>query len=347
MADVTIIVPIYNVEKYVRDCFESLLAQTSDAFTVLAVNDGSPDNSEEIIKEYCAKYPEKIKGIKKANGGYGSVLQLAIKEIKTPYFLVCDPDDTLEPTAVETLLQLAKISNADITIGAKNFVYEDSTDKDYDYAYNKEFVTLKTNTVYNKGDEEFKDLFFIDPSPHAKLYKKEVAKNINFPEHVGYTDNLLFYISLLNSKKVIYTDTALANYLVNRTGNTMTDVSFKAMNAEILVFKTIVSQAEKLNDVEDIYWYRMFESYKFMLYQTRRVNCTKEDYEAVLNYLGTFASKLSSHGKAIKPYYKKYTKCAIVERLKDEALMNPKTFEITYKQIVKKMTKEFTSKADV
>ena len=52
------------------------------------------------------EYPEKIKGIKKPNGGYGSVLQVALKEIKTPYFLVCDPDDWLEETAIEELYNL-------------------------------------------------------------------------------------------------------------------------------------------------------------------------------------------------------------------------------------------------
>lgn len=344
MAEVTIVVPIYKVEKYLRACFDSLLKQTSSNYTVLAINDGSPDHSEEIIKEYCAKYPDKIKGIKKQNGGYGSVLQVALKEMKTPYFLICDPDDTLEENAVETLLNLAKISGADITIGAKTFVYEDSKDRDYDLAYNKEFVTLKTDTVYKSSTKEFDDLFFIDPSPHAKLYRTDLARGIKFPEHVGYTDNLLFYISLLNSKKVIYTDKALANYLVNRTGNTMTDVSYKAMNGQILVFKTILTHADKLKDVRDIFYYRMFESYKFMLYQSRRMNCTKEEYKTALNYLGTFVEKLCDHEKEIKPLYKKYTKCSFIERSKDEALMNKKFFDFTYSRLVKKMVKEFEQK---
>ena len=65
MKEVTIIVPIYNVEKYLRACFESLLRQTSREFTVLAVNDGSPDNSQKIIDEYAVKYPDLIKGITK------------------------------------------------------------------------------------------------------------------------------------------------------------------------------------------------------------------------------------------------------------------------------------------
>ena len=60
MKEVTIIVPIYKVEKYLRACFDSLLKQTSDSFVVLAVNDGSPDNSQAIIDEYTEKYPKLI-----------------------------------------------------------------------------------------------------------------------------------------------------------------------------------------------------------------------------------------------------------------------------------------------
>ncbi len=345
MAQVTVIVPIYNVEKYLRTCFESLKAQTSDDFIVLAVNDGSPDNSEAIIKEYVEADRTLFTGIKKENGGYGSVLQLAIRECKTPYFLICDPDDTLEPEAVETLLKMAKMSGADITIGAKTIFHENDPDTEYDPSYNTAFTALKKNTVYNRGTKEFDDLFFIDPSPHAKLYKKELAQKIQFPQKVGYTDNLLFYYSLLNSEKVIYTDQALANYLVNRTGNTMTDVSYKAMNGQILVFKSIIQQTEKLNDVPDMYWYRLFESFKFMLYQTRRMNCTASEYEDTLNYLETFLKKLTVHGKQIKPIYRKISKNGTVEKMRDELMMGSKTYHIAYSDIKRKLMKEFAARA--
>ena len=341
MKQVTVIVPIYKVEKYLRACFESLLKQTSDDFVVLAVNDGSPDNCDAIIKEYVEKYPEKIKGIKKENGGYGSVLQLAIKVIDTPYFLVCDPDDTLRENAVETLLNLAKMSNSDITIGAKYFVYEDSEEQDYHSAYNSEFVTLKSNTVYKKGQDMFNDLFFVDPSPHAKLYRKTVAEHITFPEHVSYTDNLLFYLSLLNSQTVIYTDEALAYYLVNRKGNSMGDVSFSAMNGEIRVFKTIVNQAEYVKDVPDIFWYRMYESFKFMLYQTRNMKCTKDQYDETLDYLETYLFKLPKYRDAILAYYKKYEHTKIIEKIRDRLLINEKTSHRTYQNLKKKMVEEF------
>ncbi|MBR2677359.1 MAG: glycosyltransferase family 2 protein [Solobacterium sp.] len=341
MKEVTIIVPIYNVEKYLRDCFESLLKQTSDSFEVLAVNDGSKDGCKAIIDEYTEKYPKKIRAIHKENGGYGSVLQLAIQECDTPYFLVCDPDDTLEPNAVEVLLNLAKVSKADLTVGAKTFVYENSTARDYDPAVNTEFAELKTNRVYRKGTEEFDNLFFIDPSPHAKLYKRNLSTSIRFPQKVGYTDNLLFYMNLLQADSVIYTDEALANYLINRTGNSMQDVRYAAMNGEIDVFKTIIDQAEEKKDVPDIFWYRMFESFKFMLYKTRRMNCTSEQYKETLDHLETFLLKLVPYGEQILPYYRHYAKTKAVERLSDELLMRERTERAAFARIKRKISKAF------
>lgn len=341
MAQVTVIVPIYNVEKYLRTCFESLLAQTSRAFTVLAVNDGSPDNSQAIIDEYTAKYPDLFRSIVKENGGYGSVLELAIASIDTPYFLVCDPDDTLAPKAVETLLSLAQVSGADLTVGAKTFVYENSTDRDYDPAYNVAFAELKPNTVYYKNTPEFDDLFFIDPSPHAKLYRTAKSRIISFPKKVGYTDNLLFYMNLLQADTVIYTDTALADYLIDRAGNSMGDVSVKAMRGEIRVFRTIEEQASRLPDVPDIFWYRMFESFKFMLYKTRRVKGTEEDYGLILDELEEVLKPLCMHADAVLPYYRKYTQNKVLERLRDQQLLSPRTQKGTYSRLKKRMRKEF------
>ncbi len=341
MKAVTVIVPIYNVEKYLRACFESLLKQTSRDFTVLAVNDGSPDNSQAIIEEYEARYPELIHGLKKENGGYGSVLQLAIRTIDTPYFLVCDPDDTLEPQAVETLLSLASVSGADLTIGAKTFVYENSPDRDYDKAYNTEFTELKPNTVYRSGTPEFDDLFFVDPSPHAKLYRKDLASVIRFPEKVGYTDNLLFYMNLLQAEQVIYTDLSLANYLIDRAGNSMGDVRVGAMTGEIRVFRSIAEQAEQLPVVPDMFWYRMFESFKFMLYKTRRVNCTNEEYGQVLDQLEEFLKDLNRHEEAILGCYKKYSKTRILERIRDIRMIRKQSEPRAYAGIRKKMCREF------
>ena len=337
MAKATIIVPIYNVEKYLRACFDSLLKQDPEDALILAVNDGSPDNSKAIIEEYLEQYPERIRFIDKENGGYGSVLELAIHQLDTPYFLVCDPDDTITDDAMTTLLALAEENDADITVGAKSFVYNGTDRKDYDAAYNTAFVTLMPGMVYRRGTEAFNDLLFLDPSPHAKLYRKSVAQDIAFLKKVGYTDNMLFYLSLLRAEKVVYTDKALADYLVDRPGNTMTDVSVKAMRGQINVFSAIVDQASCLEDVPDIFWYRMFESFKYMLRQTRRVKGTEEDKNLILDELYGFVQKLIPYRQEILPWYSKYSTARFLEKKRDKDLLDEKRSAHAFAVLKKKM----------
>lgn len=343
MNKITVIVPIYNVENYVRKCFDSLLKQTFDDFVVFAVNDGSPANEQAIIDEYVLKYPKQFVGIKKENGGYGSVLEMAIAKCESKYFIVCDPDDYLADDALEHLYNLAEMAEADITIGAKNFIYSDGNDMDYDLAYNKEFTTLKVNSVYNAGTKEFEDLYFIDPSPHSKLYRRDVAKNIKFLHKVGYTDNLLFYISLLNSKKVLYTDKVCAFYLVDRAGNTMTDIRPKALDAHIEVFKEIIRQGESLG-ASDMFYYRMFESYKFILYQTRRMEGSKEEYINKLDHLYELVELLIPHKKEIIPYYDHFSKAGLIEKYRDKSLLSKTKSKKIYDTLKTKMAEEFVKK---
>lgn len=317
MKKITVVVPIYNVEKYVRTCFDSLLRQTFDDFVVMAINDGSPANEQVIIDEYVEKYPDKFIGIKKENGGYGSVLQYAIANMETEYFLVCDPDDYLSDDALEYLYNLAIEKNADLTIGAKTFIYDGSEDQDYDLAYNKHFVQLKNEEVYTKNDTNRRDLLFIDPSPHSKLYKKELAKNIQFPKKIGYTDNLLFYISYLNANRVVYTEKNCAYYLVNRVGNTMTDIKPQVIDAHVKVFKTILEQSKNCSDIPSLFYYRMFVGYKFIWEQLRRI----ENSEAILKEKAEVLYQLV---EALKPYHKEivagikeFSDCGRNEKIKD------------------------------
>lgn len=343
-AKVTIVVPIYNVEKYLVNCFESLLKQTSNDYVVLAVNDGSQDNGEKIIQEYVDKYPEIIYSINKENGGYGSVLEIATTKINTDYFIVCDPDDTLEENAIAELLYLAKNNDSDISIGAKNYVYENSDKKDYHPSYNSSYVKLKVEKLYSKEEDDFNDLFFIDSSPHSKLYKTSIAKGINFLKHVNYTDSILFFISLLKSNKVIYTDKPLANYLVNRYGNSMTDISPKAIYGQVSVFKEVLRQASEIDNVSNMFYYRMFETYKYLLRESRKTKCDIYEYSKVIDDLGTFAKELKNYNQKIIPLYDKYNKDAFLEKHQDKKLLNSDNFDKVFANIKKKMMKDFSKK---
>ncbi|MBQ7889488.1 MAG: glycosyltransferase family 2 protein [Erysipelotrichaceae bacterium] len=320
MKKITVVVPIYNVEKYVRICFDSLLKQTFEDFVVMAVNDGSPANEQVIIDEYVNKYPEKFIGIKKPNGGYGSVLQYAIEHMETEYFLVCDPDDYLSGDALEHLYNLAISKEADLVIGAKSFIYEGSDDQDYDVAYNKRFVTLKNEHVYLKSEKEVRDLLFVDPSPHSKLYKRNLAKKIVFPTKVGYTDNLLFYISYLNAQRLVYTDKCCAYYLVNRVGNTMTDVKPQVIDAHVKVFKAILEQSKQCADIPELFYYRMFVGYKFVWEQLRRITGGIDTLKEKAGILYELVDAMKPYRNQIQEGIQEFSDAGRNEKIKDQLL---------------------------
>lgn len=340
MSKVTIIVPIYNVEEYVAKCLDSLLRQTYSDYVIYAVNDGSPKNEQPIINRYAAAYPEKVVAIRKENGGYGSVLEMAIARLDSEYFLVCDPDDYLADDALETLVGLADANQADLVIGAKNFIYSDSDEQKYDPAYNTKFATLQPGQGYVKGTPEFENLLFVDPSPHAKLYRRSLAANIQFPHKIGYTDNLLFYISLLNAEKVVYTDKALAYYLIDRAGNTMTDLKPQVIDAHAQVFSTILDQAERCSEVPALFYYRIFEAYKFSFYQLRRIKGTPAEKLEHAEVLYRLVEKLMPHRAAILEGMTRFGYTGSRERMKDKLVLTAGVSHPIYRRWVKSFVKE-------
>lgn len=257
MAKVSIIVPIYNVEKYVAKCLDSLIRQTFKDIEIWAVIDGSPDNSAKIVKDY-AENDKRIKCIEKENGGYGSVLEYAINNITTDYFLICDPDDWLEENAIEILYSKALKNDLDLVMANHNIVYDDGMIKNVSMisTYPNVFVP-KFETIYTK-DNGLDKFLFLQVSPHAKLYKTSVAKGIVFPHKVSYTDNVLYFVFILRCKRAMCLEEPLAYYLIEREGNTMTDVNPKIADYYYSVFTNIVTQYEEGKFNNEYFYYSMF-----------------------------------------------------------------------------------------
>ncbi len=99
----SLIVPVYNVEKYLAKCLDSILNQTYTDFEIIVVNDGSPDNSQAIIDEYAEKYPDKIKAYVKENGGLSDARNFGIERAQGDYLLFIDSDDYIDPTALSCI----------------------------------------------------------------------------------------------------------------------------------------------------------------------------------------------------------------------------------------------------
>ena len=116
MSMVSIIVPIYNIEGYIRECIDSILAQTYPDFELILVDDGSPDNCGRICDEYAEK-DVRIKVIHKENGGLTSARNAGLSVAKGDWIMHVDGDDWIEPDMIESLIEAAKATEADLVFG--------------------------------------------------------------------------------------------------------------------------------------------------------------------------------------------------------------------------------------
>ena len=116
MSTVSIIVPIYKVEDYIRECIDSILAQTYPYFELILVDDGSPDNCGRICDDY-AKGDNRIKVVHKVNGGISSARNAGLEVAKGEWIMHVDGDDWIEPDMIESLIEAAQVTGADLVFG--------------------------------------------------------------------------------------------------------------------------------------------------------------------------------------------------------------------------------------
>ncbi len=320
-SDITVIVPIYNVENYVSKCLKSLLEQTYKNFVIWAVDDGSSDDSPKIIKKY-ANIDSRVKIIQKSNGGYGSVLEYCIKRITTKYFLVLDPDDWLKKTALSELHSFAITEDLDLVVGDRYNVYVDNYEKKYVKSCTNN-LTIKSKVVYNSQNRIQEFSFFL-VSPHAKLFKTEISKNIRIPHGVSYTDFVLYVLSLSNAKRVMYYDRALAYYLIDRPGNTTTTKKLSAIDDYLIGWNSVFDQLHK-DKGTGVLLSRLYTQLKFIMYEYSKV--LKEDVNK------GYKRKILVAIKSLQSYRKYVSKKDIGSKLLYYGLMNKfmyKTFAELY-----------------
>lgn len=319
MDKISIIVPVYNVEKYIYKCLDSLAKLDYDNYDVLVINDGSPYNEQVIIDDFVKKYPKRIKSFIKENGGYGSVLNFAFNKSDADYVLICDSDDYLASDALSTLMQAKIESNADLVVGAKNLVYEGDETINYDPSFNSEMGVISDKEIAYRDSKEFEKFYYFEPSPHSKLYPLALVKDIVFPFNVSYTDNLLYFYTLTRIKSVVYCARAVSYYLINRNGNTRTDLKPKVIDAWKTVFEAIARQCPKS---EEMLWYRLFDGFFSIYYKIDNINVSKEEKENKYLLLLPLLQEYRQHKDVILPKLKEYEKNKVLYQQKLNLLSN-------------------------
>lgn len=309
MSKVTILIPIYNVEEYVEKCLKSLIKQTFHDFEIWAVDDGSPDNSKKIVEKY-SKVDSRIKLIEKKNGGYGSVLQLGVNNVKSDYLLICDPDDWLADNALEKLYSFASDNNLDIAVGDKYNVFVDDGSVEYQKSFSDD-LHIVPNKVY-VDQQHIQQFSFAEVSPHAKLFRTENLKKIKFPKKVSYTDFVLYIMALANAKRVGYLNIPLAYYLRDRPGNTATDTSLKSVHYNCVVWKSVEKQLSQLATENEysVLWFRMYIQLKSIIneYGKASEHPFADEYSNEVKLLILLAQKYKN---SMKHYAKKSLKSSL------------------------------------
>ena len=292
----SIIIPVYNVEKYLEKCIDSIINQTYTNLEIILVDDGSTDNCGNICDEY-AKKDNRIKLIHKENGGTSDARNEGLKISTGEYIGFVDSDDYIEPNMYEEMINNIKKNNADIVICS----YNNTNNKKRQRKVNKKRYSYINNDeieIINK-EEAVSKLFFDDSCRGFlwnKLYKRDMLYNdkklILFDDNIKILEDLLYnYIVFQNADRVVFNHNRFYNYVQREDsalhlGYSLTNKTFFYLMALDKLIQTV--NDEKIRD------------------KLKRDYCTEATY--VYYYLTKYSTINKDTTDKLKKAKKKYKK---------------------------------------
>ena len=228
---ISVIVPIYNAEKYLDKCIDSIVNQTYKNLEIILVDDGSPDHCPSICDKWAEK-DSRIKVIHKENEGVSKARNTALDCMNGSYATFIDSDDFVSPDMLETMLTEALKEAADMVICGFNFVFYDTGKTEKVFCAEKLYTDNQILNSYISDD--------IRPEACAKLINRDVINHIRFDEGVGYAEDLLFNYYVLKQCKAVKCIEECLYYYVQSSGNSsttayMTDDRAKSYNVTNII----------------------------------------------------------------------------------------------------------------
>ena len=313
---VSIIIPVFNVEKYVPICIESVINQTYKNIEILLIDDGSTDGSGKICDEY-AKNDERICVFHKSNGGLSDARNYALDRITGEYIYFVDSDDYINYQCIETLVNLLKCESADIVSCAANDVFENES---------RQFEIQEKPIVSCNNIEACLKIrsgsAFFGVAVWNKLYKRNLFDNIRFPKGLVHEDQAVIYQLVYQVKKYVHTYTVLHYYRV-RT-NSITRQKFTVKRFDFL--KALKMRTDFLKDKNEMLYEKNLYLYLHMLVYYRYI--AKHKFKYGKERLKRFELEIKSVAmrlKAIKQtpklfimyrFYKFYGWCVYIKNLR-------------------------------
>lgn len=214
MCLISVIVPVYNVEKYLSRCVESILVQTFKNFELILVNDGSKDNCAEIMKKY-EMIDARIKTIYQDNQGLSSARNAGIDIAEGEYLTFVDSDDYIYPDYLEKLVDAIERNHADISIcGNVRFSSVVNPEPTYNF-YGEKIITKIQACKYIYDTARGRANYVV---AWGKLYKKELFANERYPVGKLHEDQFITYKLMYISEKIVEIGACLYGYYDNSLG---------------------------------------------------------------------------------------------------------------------------------
>lgn len=279
---ISVIIPVYGVEKYISQCLESVINQTYNNLEIIVINDGTKDRSAEIAKEYAAK-DSRIKVYDFKNGGLSVARNRGLEIATGEYISYLDSDDWLDTKMYETLLETAMKNEADMV---KCGIIETNGASEEKITFSD--VKIINNEQHKAFENYFKGILWTLAS--NGLYKNELAKKVKFPDNVVHEDNYSSGMFLYLAKKVLVVPFCGYYYRFNDSGISKGGV--KKPLDKILAISNLKKDLLALGFVDKkLDWKLSVEFYHFVrgwnddLY--RVVAMKKDLYEYVMSNLDT------------------------------------------------------------
>lgn len=254
MALISIVVPIYKVEKYLNRCIDSILNQTINNFELILVNDGSTDGCGKICDEYSRK-DNRIKVIHKENGGLSDARNTGIKAAKGKYIGFIDSDDYIEADMYEILYNDIQSNNADISVCGYYTDYLNANIRNY--INNEKFILNK--------EEALGMIDKISPGAWNKLYKREIFEDIEYP--VGKLNEDVFIIINILEKcnKIVFDTRPKYHYIQRASSITKATFDERKWHCVDAWKKNLEIIKEKYPNQQEVFEYKHIGSYLHLL----------------------------------------------------------------------------------
>lgn len=248
MSCLSVIVPCYNGEKFIGRCLESLVNQTLQDIEIIVINDGSTDNSQDIIDSYANKY-HNIKAYKIPNSGIADARNFGVSKVETPYFGFLDCDDYTDVTMFEKMYNKAIETNAQVVVS--NFYWVKGKKK-----------KLEKEGPYNTGKDMLIHLFAV---LWNKIYDTEFVRstNIRFPSGNRYEDAYFLYCLAPNIERLAFVDEAFVHYVQHE--NSITHNNNEEVKNMITIFDNILNYYAHTNRYDEYHDELEYLHIKFFL----------------------------------------------------------------------------------